>query len=257
MRWGLLALLPLFGCERPAPERPTPPDLSALVEAYNTPTGTLNARSGRALVEALPERLQDVADVISLVVVASGGVTGFGGIDTEAESALHAAHYGLSTEEGVWHVTAEAGGWGELRRRCPGWEDDGDRGVLTLRALIEPAGISDTIWGEVAGCRAVDEEGKRFRYDGELAIFAPNLGQSGFLFSMLGTVDNSELARGFELDLQIADSLLMMRHTLDDGARFLIGLDTEANDGLRIEDATGLWQCGEGGCTGPGGDLSW
>lgn len=255
-RWALcVPLAAMTACAPDVAERPTAPNLSDLVAAYATPTAELSSETAQALVTAIPSRVQSLADVVSLVAVVSGSVGGFSGIEVD-ENGLRRS--GLSTETGEWSLSAEAGGWVELRRRCPGWNQEDRRGVLTLRALVEPSGVSEAIWGEVDGCRAVDESGHQFEYHGEIALWAPGLASGPIVFSIEGDVRDAEGTRAFGLDFQMADQAVLLKHELDDGSRFLIGVAKDGAEGLRILDAYGLWSCDTSGCALPDGEtLSW
>ncbi|MCB9525588.1 MAG: hypothetical protein H6702_19735 [Myxococcales bacterium] len=279
MRWLMAALgaTALTGCAPEGTKAPTPPDTQALRDTFTAPSGRLTAQSAQAVVSTLEARLQEVADVASLLTLGTGAVGaltgtvavehGLSAADGEAASsagwALESRHDGLT-------VGVEAGGWVVLERRCPGWGDPDERGQIALTAVATSAsGFADTLWGAARGCRAIrGADGARLRYDADIRLVVPDFERpSELMLQIAGAVTVDGATREYDFRARFAEGRAFLSQRLDEGQSLLLGLDFEKLgqaqtledllDGLEVVDAQGTWTCDLQGCTGPGGEIAW
>jgi hypothetical protein len=153
VRWFALAIANL-GCSAEPLERPAPPDMSALVAAYESPDGTLNELVMLQALLFVSDRRQLVEDL---------------GIDRELLAVVRDVFESEYDPNGVTTLDAELGvhreplavlseGYLVARRICAGFQGvgrpDAERdGWLRLLATFTAAGPDPVVWGEAVDCR--------------------------------------------------------------------------------------------------------
>jgi hypothetical protein len=264
--WACLVLgLDLLGCQaRSEPvDKPAPPDMSALVSAYQAPTAPLDQDTAEALWDAV----HAVVDLLNRA-----------GIDQALLDAIQAAvdaHVSgqrtQSTGSDVAQIRQRAldgDGYVRITRICNGWGPDPvpdaeANGQVELTAGFTETGFDPVIWGAFRRCkyRAGDELielgssepdalGAFSAYQGEGVAFE----QTGsrpmlFAFDVVATIgDRTErLASDFELDpsspsfrfrVYVAGGYLLAR-----AGRELVGVSATNGD-FACSEATRACQSG-------------
>jgi len=175
----VLALLPLGSCKR-AIEKPTPPDMSALVAAYESPTGSFDQTVADDIVSAVDATLE-LLDELGLTDRMEELFADFRA-NTEAESEPQSHPQGVDVDDGTIRIDGE--GFVIVERICGGWEaepsPDPANGHLTLNVNVTDLTVDPVIWGTAATCRYSQEgvpielaAGSR-RDVGDLRIFVGN-----------------------------------------------------------------------------------
>ncbi len=154
----------LSACDEPerSPPKPVAPDLLAIAESFEAPTGTLardDVARALSLVLDVGARLERVDFGAQLHLVMQGVRESSGDDTSHTEST--SAHPGLSPQRGpdlgaqAFGVSGE--GWLKVTRLCNGWEaqprPDPANGSMNLQVGFTEAGLDPVIWGEVRRCR--------------------------------------------------------------------------------------------------------
>jgi hypothetical protein len=208
---------------------PEPPDMSALVEAYNHPTGDLDLGTATALVAAAAE---------SYWLYQESGITEL------IEDSLHDLRKRIDSAD-FGGGGGGAGGTGEpplsvnavarIERHCRGWggknmPSGGPRdGRLELTAVVRKSELARVVWGPADRCfdrmDPIDATYLPFEFfvHGQVSVYLytdlpATRGGSGFLCQIEGTIANPEQVRKGSFDFRLVSSgLLELRFPLPDG----------------------------------------
>ena len=150
-------------------ELPVPPDMSALVDSYENPSGDLNVDNVKDVAAGIVSALQaarngaPIEETDALV----GALQKVGGGTTDTMSGTSSTNYTddyrQPTDVGAGEQTVsgskiDIGASIKLRRICRGWEepkqiDASVNGTLELNVALDQAGLLPTVWGRVERCR--------------------------------------------------------------------------------------------------------
>lgn len=230
---------------------PTPPNMSALIEAYRAPSLPLDDESLPAVLAALDERFDMLAGFCGaddasctgsdVLFGALGAVSG----TSQSQGALGTTQAALTV--GGRTINARAGI--RVRRICPGWGEvavpDDAHGLIDLFVTADDGGFDPIVWGEMTRClvRAGD---RRFDFrsrielvlgDGTLA----SLTQPTFtLFRAVGEVliDDRKIALDVDAFLSAAGELRLRLPVGDAHLLFFQG-----DEGVGLDAANGRFSC--------------
>ena len=168
----------VFGCVD-VPERPIPPDMSALAVAYESPNGVADAATIGWSVKIIEERREQLDEIDSLRFV-------------QGELTATQRSLGDFVQPTRNHENPVVEGAAALDARCPGW-GEGERGTLHLAALFTDLGVKPVTWGRFLDCHRRIRE-RNVRLDGRINILIQGdrafkgPSESGYLFDLNTTV---------------------------------------------------------------------
>lgn len=214
--WCVAATLgALCACTAPAFEKPQPPDMRALLQRYESPTGSFDPDDAEVLAAAVTLFGQVVGDTD---VVAR--VTDFLGAVVEPITAIQPREpEEPDTGSEPFELSLRADGYLVATRICPGWTlpsvVDADNGLARVTVTFSEAGLDPVVWGTLEDCRYRVEDrrieltpsGERDAlrvYWGE-GVRVSTLSEAGALLSLAlrASVDGSQL--DLDLDVRLAD----------------------------------------------------
>ena len=156
MKSALLAPLPavglvgvLLGCSNSGVVKPRAPDMTALVESYERPTGELDVRDSADIAAAVGVvgRLLDSTEILPRVRELLGDLLAPVNFEDVNESA----------DNGGLNLDLRANGYLKATRICPGWasapEVDLANGTILATATFSQRGPDPVVWGTVDACR--------------------------------------------------------------------------------------------------------
>jgi hypothetical protein len=140
------------GCGPSAPDLPPAPDMSALVNAYANPTGTIDPQQVDQIVGDAKARVDQIqpdwlTNLISTALVALRRRLNDGGVPTNP-----------ATQPDPHHMIMET--VATLTRICQGWNnptgtpDPARDGQIVVTAVVEEGRLRDTITGAATQCQA-------------------------------------------------------------------------------------------------------
>jgi hypothetical protein len=150
----LLALV-LAACgDRRTVDKPTPPDMSAVVASYEAPDGVFDQASARAALDAYAARLASVEELGLHDEVIDSIREGIAeALEESAASSSQQTEPGVSAQA----LSLDANGTMSIRRICAGWGPepvaDEANGNLSLRVNFSESGLDPVIWGDADACR--------------------------------------------------------------------------------------------------------
>jgi len=224
------------------------------MQQYQEPSGTLTPASAQSLILALQGDLQkfiELGPVIHEVLKALGGFS----VDEEQ------TEQGLTVRKQA--ITGEAGGWGVLFRRCPGWLGQEERGEIKLTALFTGKGLGEVVWGSIEACR-VESDIQRY-FDGEIRLGLIDLEQGELLIDFDGEFGGPDFGEPLQVDFLLRGGYLFVRQSVEEG-EFLLGLKLEeisdtGNFPFLLRDQGGEWSChidlNGGRCDTPEKSIVW
>lgn len=256
------------GCKKDI-EKPTPPDMKALVDAYANPEGVFEDA-------AVNDVLSVVDDVLSTLVEL--------GLDERLEDVLaqfreatadepetEPQQSDVDTDDGTVRVEGE--GFLELTRICDGWGPqpvaDEANGSLRLNVNVTDLQVDPVIWLTASDCRYLEGDvpillGAGSRRDvGDLRIFVGNnlrvgdLGTEPMIIDVDVTAgvdpDGGGTTEGIDFDIKLspAAALVEIRVPLSTGD-IIVG--TSASTIVQIRAINGLFDCDMGLCVNEAGD---
>jgi len=186
----LFSLVAAAGCLSDLPDRPKPPDMAALVDAYANPTADLDQAAADQLAASLRARL-DLAGALDNLE---------GLIDEVLAPSLEEDGGGAARRrDGTSSVTLEGDGFARIQHICRGWEaepviDEDESGRLSLTATFSDAGLDPVIWGELDECEELIADHQVF-FDGEINLWigenltASHFGDSPILFQLVAEME--------------------------------------------------------------------
>jgi hypothetical protein len=191
MRFGFLIALAavgaVWGCGTKMPQqKPTPPDMSALVSAYAHPTLSLDAQNiasiadARGVVGAIVDKARSLVPSIEAAVHESADQT--------------ASPQSSNTGPPTLHPEAFTGeGFVQVHRICPGWDPNGGpneeaNGAIDLTLGFTEKGIDPVVWGTVRACKIGIQRASttlQATFDGKIQL---HLGDNGAPFDALTSI---------------------------------------------------------------------
>ncbi len=156
-------------------EKPTPPDMSALIDAYRAPTGDLDAASLNDVVALITETVAAIDSADALVSLLDEILDG-----ALEETGSGIAPVGKSIGMRQQAVSLEGDGFVEIRYICSGFGanapiDEDENGSIRLTATFTEAGVDPVVWGNLAGCKETTGDGDLV-IDGEANLHLGTLG---------------------------------------------------------------------------------
>ena len=237
----LLILFNPLGCsESPQIPPPNPPSMDAVIEAFESPTGTLNATTGPALAEAVVDTLEDLQELESIAGLLDELLNSVEGTQTKS-SKLRISQDAQDEALGVRtdSLSVAGGVWGRLTYTC-GPDDDisADRyGQVVLNILHD----SSVAWGQALDCFVPNTDQPSY-VNGPIALYLPALGSGDVVSDLdlqytLGT-DERRFSSGFRYG---QDSLSMIRDV--NGQTFVLTVSTNQTQSIGVKDRCGEWTC--------------
>ena len=264
------ALLPFLavavGCLSDLPDRPKPPDMAALVDAYANPTADLNQAAADLLAADLRARL-DLAGALDNLE---------GLIDEVLAPSLEEDSGATARRDPTSSVTLEGDGFARIEHICRGWgeppfEED-ESGHLALTTTFSEAGLDPVILGELDECRELIADHQVF-FDGEINLWigenltASHFGDSPILFQLVAEMEvDGESWVDADFDISVcpngaadcAPGSLEMKIDLGDQNLVFYLAPGRTEGGFRA--ANGTWPCSFEGsdavCTNGGESVS-
>lgn len=209
----LLALVAL-ACDDDE-ELVVPPDITALVQAYETPTGAVEGEDVPCLGQAAITRIQSqqlgpLRDVLA------------GALET-LRVRLEASDFPVDTSPPSDQDTPRLRGVVRVESICRGWDpqsttpDQQRNGVIVLNALIE-GGLRPVIWGQATNCQARAQVGNtqvNVFLNTSLVLFLyrglRSGGETTFLVKMQGEVGNETSRQPVDVDFRASTGSLDLR----------------------------------------------
>ncbi|MBI4701326.1 MAG: hypothetical protein HY744_09235 [Deltaproteobacteria bacterium] len=142
-------------CQQPV-EKPTPPDMSALVAAYANPSGTFDQAAVQEMVDTVTKTLNSFAEL---------GIDGrlgelLGTLGDSVSGPESQPQGEVKSEDGALVIEGEA--YLEITRICSGWgpepKPDPANGTLTLNVNLTDIRLDPVLWAGAAGCRYRQED---------------------------------------------------------------------------------------------------
>lgn len=135
------------GCSEHRVEKPSPPEMSELIAAYEAPDAIFASGDASeiavelALIDELLARTDLRTQLVAVLAEVLRGATDLSG-----------------GEDGTANVSFEAGGYMRFTRICAGWTrparpDRDVNGALLLTATFSESGLDPIVWGSAEACR--------------------------------------------------------------------------------------------------------
>ncbi len=230
---GLALVALTSGCSEEV-ELPDPPDMAALIQAYQTPNGKIDSQTavsfGKTMAATVDSgQRSSPVEVVGEMVHEMQDVGG-------GEATTPSADAG-SGEQSVAGGRIDLSAIIRLNRTCRGWgdtrTDDPANGTFDMTVTLDQAGVIPTVWGTLSGCRT--QRADNFvELNGDLRIhFGENqprvglryLTSVGYLIEYEGKVKTT---RGGELT------------ELDVHSHFQIGANREVRFLINLGDGTNV-----------------
>ncbi len=253
--------LVLLGCgSKRKLEKPTPPDMQPLVDAYKTPTGSIDQKTFDAVKQELLDRqsLLDQAQVDQLFSDAAD-VALAGNVDAGAADAGHAVDVPKFEGDGYVTVTRICGGWGNAK-------PDKANGTMKFTMTFTGKGPDPVVWGSFSDC-TYSYGGANIRVGagdggqtGQVsADFGQGLSFSGYdgspvLFNVnvLAEIDGQPNTIDFDFRITPATRHVELRVPVPDGD-VIVELSTAGFAGIRAKNGTFSCDSASKTCTADSG----
>jgi hypothetical protein len=156
MKAALLAPLPavglagvLLGCSNSGVVKPRAPDMTALVESYDRPTGELDPRDSAEIAAAV--------SVVGTLVESTEILPRVRELLSDLLDPVNFDDLNDSADNGGLNLNVRANGYLKATRICPGWasssEVDPANGTILATATFSQRGPDPVVWGTVDACR--------------------------------------------------------------------------------------------------------
>lgn len=277
-------LLSLAGCRHEDDfNPPTPPDMSALLSAYEQPTGALTAGSAVQLAQGLVSKAKDLRAAAVLVGSLSNALASLDTAKDKEASGLTAEDESPVSEaggDGRATVSQALSGSIDLWMRaswiCTGWDGadapvDDKWGRIVLNAIGSAKALGDVFWGRFDDCQLLQTDGLQQKIDGTVDVRVPTTGAdtTDLLVRFAGTWlgADGKLA-DLDVDFRLFEGTLSTLQDTEKGS-FVVEMPFAQLEsllqggGLAVRDAGGAWSCTfgtnlEGGACQRGDDsVSW
>jgi hypothetical protein len=233
-------------------ELPDPPDLAALVEAYDNPTGTAEPENAaclarQALDRVQTDRLEPLRDLL---------VDGLKGLQQRLQD------HGMPTATTPTTDESEPDlrGLMLLQRICRGWDpaattpDAQTNGSIDLNALVEGRALRPVVWGQATACRGRIGSGRiaqvNLYLDASLQLFLyrglTSGGETTFLLKVQGAYGTEAQRRPVDLDFRVSASATDLRLARTDG--YLVASVGDGQIELRTRDRSYVFDPSTAAC---------
>jgi len=235
-------------------ETPTPPDMSALVHAYEAPDGELTAETAPLLIAAFIARGEELAAAAGLIKVVTNVAAALGGggeSGSTAEKSLGVRRDALSLR---------SSGWARASYICDGWatpaEIDRKWGVVEMLTVFREADPAQILWGHLDACKIL-VDGQKQALDGAVRAWIPkNDKEERFLVEFIGsTLNAAGEAQPVHMDLMGGKLAAfgggsggVTLQAVEGHGGFLVG-GVDGQDSILVIAHNGAWSC----LLGPGG----
>jgi hypothetical protein len=261
----------LGACEEQLPEeKPTAPDLSALVAAYERPELPLDETIVAALVGQVEEQVDAVAllcgwdeaalqscllqgqcpecALLSEVLAQLEGLEDESGTEQQSQE-LRRSLVTRSAALEIGGNTVEGDGFVRVTRICDGWTEGAPldaeaNGELRFIAGFDDVGFDPVVWGDFEGCRMrLGEQNLELALELSLAFpervaFDSELGGIPVIFSLVGELQSENSTIEVDLDFRATTGLFETR--VRSGEQSLVFV---AAPQLGFRAANGTWVC--------------
>ena len=146
----VLALVVGCGDNREQVDKPTPPDMTEVVQTYASPTGVFDANTAKAALDqyqAVAARVRALGIDTSVLIPLAESFD-----EALAQSSTSKTQSGQSQQA----LELEANGTLVVQRICRGWNSgpapDPKNGTLRLRVNFSEAGLDPVVWGDATAC---------------------------------------------------------------------------------------------------------
>lgn len=245
---GLLLCAPACG-EDLAVEMPEPPNMSALVTAYETPSADLTAETADEVVTSALELLESVETMGGITEILEALASTSGEEEQTADQSLTAEdQLGVVTQSltfGDISVTGE--GFMRITRICNGWGESppismADNGYMNLTTIFSDSGLNPVIWGQMAACK-YEAESNRILIESGVNLYIAglsditNIESQPILVQLTGQLEANDVELSIPADFRtLSDGVIEIR--LPVGAGNVIFFSGESGMGFRAANGT-------------------
>jgi hypothetical protein len=204
-----IGFLGLGACRPPGIVKPRAPDMTELVESYDSPTGVFDA--------------EDTADVAAAVAVISELLAStdiaprLRELLAELIEPVAPSSSGQPAGGNPLRLGLRADGYMEAKRICPGWtlpvQVDPDNGNLNATATFSEKGLDPVAWGSVAACRyRVGQQRVQLSPSSDLdairvywgqGVDRDSLAQRDLVFSLALSAEVDDMALDVDVDFRV------------------------------------------------------
>jgi hypothetical protein len=255
-----LALVSIASCVERLPEqKPTPPDMSALIAAYDHPDLVLDQQTMPAAAEARTPIAAVVQKAIELVPVVQKAIEDSANEASRTQSPPRSP--GLRAQGGF-----EGEGFARVDRICYGWEQpyrpDPANGYLHLTVGFTEQGVDPIIWGTAEACK-MGIKGANMTLNGSVtvalgaqSVMPEDLRTRPEIWQIRLAVDTSVGSESWDADFRVEPSG-SLQYRVFVGDLFAVYFEELVERGLLA--ANGRFTCDFDGhtCTSAGASLSW
>lgn len=163
------ALLGLVGCNDL--ELPSPPDMSALVRAYDEPDGELTTQTAAALGANMADTVSET-QASSPIELMGEMVTNLQDTSKTDPASDDQPSESDSKSGTLLGEKLDIAAIVRLHHNCKGWQDEtpeAGNGTLDITATLDSDGLIPTIWGTAKHCRHA-RRGTNVELDGDIRI---------------------------------------------------------------------------------------
>lgn len=256
MRW--IWVLSIVGCAAEERSKPEPPDMSALIAAYATPTATFDGQGATEVQQLVESKVRTLLDFDVIVDRLQQTIAALG----EDAGAAFAPGRPLALEgEGVATVQRICSGFGDP---VPPVDKDAN-GFLSLTAGYSDNGLDPVVFGGATACQE-QVSGVQMQVAGDVHLYVgegtgvTDLASTTFLFELANfafEVDGTtEISGGFDFEVCRGETTACVPGhvgvllTLASGTTLVVFVDLNTKTG-GFRAADGVWTCdfGNGECT--------
>lgn len=238
-----LALVFLTSCGQQGQERPTPPDMTGVIESFANPDGRLTGETGHALIEDLAGY---ASDLDAFLAFQQSIVQVFDSLSNTDESKSRLTEREQASEFGTLSngLSYSAGAWSVITYTCgPDSDINADRhGYGRLTAFMTSSGFQGVFWGDFVNCVQYEGETKSVTLDGRISIHSPDFEEGNLLVSITGSIDagsgNVMLDDDFHFEGSTVRTIRRVREQ-----DFVIGLNPGNSLEISVRDCSGDWNC--------------
>jgi hypothetical protein len=258
----------LGGCQNDLPvlrvDKPPPPDMQPLIDAYAVPTGTLGPESVAQLAVSVAERVSTTDGLAldrRLIDVARDAVTQFSRTATTAAAPQALADDNLNANAQA--LTIKGQGYLVVTRICDGWGPAPvaalTNGFIQLTVGFDEQAVDPVIWGTFSLCKyrigehVIQLDGREVdRTAGDLRAFiGPGVTLANFatvpnpvLIELVAqaTLDNVEVSGHWSARVTVATRALELLVPLVNG-NVIVAVDAVRSNLVQVHAANGTFSC--------------
>jgi hypothetical protein len=228
--------LAVAACASQELQLPTPPDHEALRRVYDSPDGTVDARSAAETLLVAQKALR------VLELIDAGSLLGRALATLPAQFPADGLALGTSG-------SPKASGVVTARRACDGWRSaPGDPGTLDLTAVVRNSVVFGEIWGHASACKQTQTVLRLpidVSLDGDVAVLmddatTTDLSEHRWLVSVSGPITAGELSLKGPTDFRVGRDTLEVRVERADKTSVIVALGAT---GFAVRAANGTFGC--------------